>query len=1638
MNFRNVRRKLTFLVASTIAAGTIAIPPMNVLGEDVESDLLSILTSDISTYQTTPQQLNVLNANDFEAGTNLATTTSGMFTFTDAKIQIKQSSDTKKMSADGKETFTQAIEFGGGASSSKQSVKFTVSRPAIVTFYATKSGSDTDDERQVVLKSAEDNTVVAKTTNLLNKQGNKEGNIEKMTFEIKEAGDYYLGSAKSGIYLYKLVVEEEPEKMILNANNLDLKTNDLKEDTVCGDFTIKATASKNVTIDTIAEEAAADGTKFSKAINLKGTGKEGERSIHFTTTEKAYVEVYSRSGGDVRTLKLNGPVTAEINAPAKDDMIAKSIIEITPGDYYLASAGSGINVYAVNVVMGELPEQEVRADWSTVTTPQMLSVDYKEGSNSTVEAHFSMLTGADGADTVTVEMKDANGDTQASKTVGRSSDLERSVEFTPTASGTYSFAAKAERIDESEVKLSDSIDFTYKLPLSAPNANAYNKGGGDVLVKWGAVKEADAYIVEYQASEGEYVKVATVNGLETVIKGLNIGETYNVRVTAVRGSGDNADIKTSQVATIEVKDQVEREWAFTYFGQSVSSSLNTIEVVDQEDLTLKLNSCSIKADGTIDKKGGKFTTFHDGVSYYYTEIDADKENFELTATFTVDYINPAADGQEGFGIIAMDSLGDHGVASVNHYTNSAGVIATKFEGYILDEDGNETGTKVTLKDGMGSRMVSGITPEVLAQGDTGIAATGKSIATAYELDANNLIKQGDTYTLTLKKTNTGYHMIYDGKEHIMYNPEKLLQLEQEKVYVGFAAARGCNVTVSDISMKITDPATDAPAVPEPVQTIKLKTKIDAPTTSGVSKYNFVFNANADGVITVKDSKGNVVIEQETVRADQDYSKVLNLVKGNNDFAVTFIPNEGYVNGEGLQLNSYNPVTINHSVSYKSFAGSTIYVTPNGKAAGEGTVKSPVDIYTAVKYVAPGQIICLANGTYNMTKSLVIPRGINGTSQARITLKSETGGRAILDFTNANGGMQLWSDYWHVYGIDVCHTPGNVKGLQIAGHSNIIESVDAYSNGDTGIQISGTGTEKFDKWPSHNLILNCTSYDNIDPGENNADGFAAKITCGEGNIFRGCIAYNNLDDGWDLYSKIESGPIGAVTLENCITYKNGTLTNGYGDGDGNGFKLGGDGIAVPHVLRNSISFGNNAVGITSNSDPAIILENNTSFGNAGGNISLYGKGGELSFIAKNNISMQGGTADNYSGMTSLVTEDNFFYDGTQSINSVGVVLSKDIFASTDINIVPTRNADGSINMNGLLELNEKAPAGIGARLEATKGEVQVPVEKPIQGGSSASNDSDDNNSSTPNNGPGSTVVDKTPEKTIEEALKADKTPEIKLDKNNTVTLPSAVLDSLIDSGKGLIVKVSDQIKVVVKSQTLKEQKGEAIQIKAAVPSVQIISKIENILKENDKMTAIGGKDMLMTLSVTAATEVKSFNEPIGAVLAVDAKLVKDTSKLTAVRYEEQKDGSIKMIKIGGAYNKETGEFNFLTDKAGTFGLVVDEDLRKVNLSTGTTQSLVNGQVVINDVAPMIVEDRTMLPVRFIAESLGGKVGYKNGQVTISVEDKTIAFKVGVNLENYDVKPFISQDRTFISARWVAEELGAHVLWVPSSGQVEIVK
>ena len=962
--------------------------------------------------------------------------------------------------------------------------------------------------------------------------------------------------------------------------------------------------------------------------------------------------------------------------------------------------------------------QEARIAWDKVPGPEILSLSLAPDRPDTVLVAFRLEIGAKGADRAAAIMADAAGATLETRLMGRSSKEIKVAEFKPPKSGVYHFSIIASRTGAAETKTSEIRAFEFSLPLAAPVVQARNKGNGAMLLAWEPVKEAERYVVSWkeaaQGSEGAVAQSAVAQSAvalsaEAIVAGLIPGKRYDFVAAAVRGAESAASKPLRKLA----KADAEREWFFTWFGQSSKAELNTMEMLDPDQLKFKLRSCSYNpADGQIDQKGGKYTAFHDGISFYYTIIDPAAENFELAATFTVDYINPVADGQEGFGLLALDSLGRHGVSSANHYTNSAGVIATKFEETI-------DGAKKTSKDTLGARFVSGLTREVIASGDAGIAQRGASLSRAYSYDGSDLIRAGQTYRLTLKKTNTGYHAIVEKPyateetitEFVMYSPEKLLQLDPDHVYVGFSAARGCNVTVSDVSMTVSDPRTDPPAQKEPPQLVPLVAKVDSPSSSTAPAYPFVFASNADGRLTVKDKDRKVLIDAARVTALEDFRAGLELEWGINDYSLTFTPDPDFRPGEKMAIARYDrelrkyvessaPISLTHTVIYRTIEGEKLYVARDGSPFGDGTIGAPLDLDSALHYARPGQPILLREGVYFPSKSVEIERGNSGTPERRKALMSAPGERAIFDFgSSSSGGMILSGDYWTIEGIDIRNTPENVKGLQIAGNGNIVRNLRTYNCGDTGLQISGSSLEPPEKWPRGNLIENCVSHDNCDPAANNADGFAAKLTVGEGNVFRGCLAYRNIDDGWDLFSKIETGPIGAVLIENCAAYGNGSLSDGSGNGDGNGFKLGGDGIAVPHVLRNSIAWSNGTSGITSNSNPAVIVERCTSYGNKGANVNLYGKGdGARLFKASGIISMAGGIGDIYREMPELASADNYFWNGAKCVNALGRTLDTNVFLSVDIaGVIPEQREDGAIDLKGLLEPTPLAPAEAGVRL-----------------------------------------------------------------------------------------------------------------------------------------------------------------------------------------------------------------------------------------------------------------------------------------------------------------------------------------------------
>ncbi|MEU6181781.1 RICIN domain-containing protein [Streptomyces coeruleorubidus] len=316
------------------------------------------------------------------------------------------------------------------------------------------------------------------------------------------------------------------------------------------------------------------------------------------------------------------------------------------------------------------------------------------------------------------------------------------------------------------------------------------------------------------------------------------------------------------------------------------------------------------------------------------------------------------------------------------------------------------------------------------------------------------------------------------------------------------------------------------------------------------------------------------------------------------------------------------------------AGDALYVAPNGSDSAPGTQSNPTTLTSAISRVSAGGTIYMRGGTYRYSQTVTIPAGKNGTSGDRTELAAYPGETPVLNFSaqsesSSNRGLAVNGSYWHVKGLVVERAGDN--GIFVGGSNNVIERTVTRFNRDTGLQLSrmASSTPK-DQWPSHNLILSAESHDNADSDGEDADGFAAKLTSGPGNVFRYAVAHNNIDDGWDLYTKPDTGPIGAVTIEDSLAYDNGTLSNGgqAGNGDRNGYKLGGDDIAVNHIVRRSIAYENGKHGFTYNSNTGTMqISDNVSIGNEQRNFN-FDSGSKSVF--RNNTSCDSGSNDRIIG------------------------------------------------------------------------------------------------------------------------------------------------------------------------------------------------------------------------------------------------------------------------------------------------------------------------------------------------------------------------------------------------------------------------
>jgi MYXO-CTERM domain-containing protein len=361
-----------------------------------------------------------------------------------------------------------------------------------------------------------------------------------------------------------------------------------------------------------------------------------------------------------------------------------------------------------------------------------------------------------------------------------------------------------------------------------------------------------------------------------------------------------------------------------------------------------------------------------------------------------------------------------------------------------------------------------------------------------------------------------------------------------------------------------------------------------------------------------------------------------------------------------------------------------YVSPTGSDSGAGTQAAPfATLSKASSAAAAGDTIWMRGGTYNTTGQITLSK--SGTSDTnRLKIWAYAGEVPIISFSNyslASGSsdrpaITVTGSWIHLKGIEI--GPAKVGSSGSHSYSLLRTSGSASNNTFELLNIhNGFGPGLFiDTGNGGNLILNCDSHDNYDVNGSqgdgqNGDGFGVHYqTSGPSTVIRGCRAWGNADDGYDLIS--QEVP---VTVEH-----NWAISIGLGGGNGNGFKMGSSKTGIRHIVQNNVAWKCKASGFYANhSSGGNNWYNNTSYNNgtqynmlastwdsAGNRTDGVTLSGSKAHVMTNNIAFPSDQTD----MNGVVSTNNTW-------DLVITPAASDFASVSDTGCEGPREADGSL-------------------------------------------------------------------------------------------------------------------------------------------------------------------------------------------------------------------------------------------------------------------------------------------------------------------------------------------------------------------------
>ena len=183
------------------------------------------------------------------------------------------------------------------------------------------------------------------------------------------------------------------------------------------------------------------------------------------------------------------------------------------------------------------------------------------------------------------------------------------------------------------------------------------------------------------------------------------------------------------------------------------------------------------------------------------------------------------------------------------------------------------------------------------------------------------------------------------------------------------------------------------------------------------------------------------------------------------------------------------------------------------------------------------------------------------------------------------------DYWHIRGLEIENAGDNC--INISGSHNTVEDVVMHDCGDTGLQITACSRSAGDQQrarreqPDPELRL-VREPRRRRPAARTPTGSPPSCASAPGNVFRGCRAWNNADDGWDLFAAERRGGdrqlLGVLERQDGqrpATTRTATATASSSAASPTAPDQGG----AVHLVTNSSAFENRTCGFVRNNNPS---------------------------------------------------------------------------------------------------------------------------------------------------------------------------------------------------------------------------------------------------------------------------------------------------------------------------------------------------------------------------------------------------------------------------------------------------------------------